>query len=159
MVGPKGCSEFNTTHNHRKSSVLERNSVLAGVLLGPGLPFAPPLGPQGKPPHGSLCVPLSEWVWVQGKPTWQQGKDILREDFRVVEITKQNQKHDTIPPPPGSESLLAEGCLIRSMRSNPGGRSHPHAGETLHLSLHAWAQGTVSWTWGASRHSPLPEAS
>lgn len=65
-------------------------------LTWPRTPVCPSaaLGPQGKPPHGSLCVPLSEWVWVRGKPTWQQGKDILREDFQVVK--SQNKTKNTI---------------------------------------------------------------
>ena len=146
-----------TRHTTAESLQCSRETVsLLASSSAQASHLRPNWAPGGSPPHGILRVPLSEWVWVRGKPTWEQG---CQRHLQGCEITAQNQNHDTVPPLPGSEGLPAEGCLIRSMRCNPGGRSHPHAGESLHLSLHIWARDTVSWTWGASRHSPFPEAS
>ena len=143
MVGPKGCSTQHTT-TESLQCWRETVSLLASYLAQDSrLPLRRTRPPGEAPSWKSVCAP--KWVSVgsrQANLTARKGHPQRR--LPGCEITKQNQKHDTIPPPPGSESLLAEGCLIRSTRSNPGRRSHPHAGESLHLSLHAWARGTVS---------------
>lgn len=135
---------FRIQHNTQPQKVFSagEKQCPCWCLTWPRTPICPPTRPPGEAPSwNSLCAP--KWVSVglrQANLTARKGHPQRR--LQGCEITKQSQKYYTIPPLPSSESLLAEGCLIRSMRSNPGRRSHPHTGETLHLSLHTCARGS-----------------